>query len=206
VSEILSIFAVLTLLTFIILVHEMGHAVAGLAFGLEIDEIRVGFPKIMGFKIFGIPVSIGLIPLFGVARIEINDIHWLKKAIVAIAGPLSNFVFAFFAYALAGTEVLTLMVSQDFLVVPTAIALVQNTPLPFSDLSNGTQSLTGILVITGDINIILAVFNLFPVPILDGGRVFFAVAEGIFGNWVEKVHTFLIPISVVALIAWFWFR
>ncbi len=58
------------LLNVIILVHELGHAASAALVGADTDSITLGFSTLFTVPLFGIPVKVGLIPLFGVARIS----------------------------------------------------------------------------------------------------------------------------------------
>lgn len=98
-------------------------------------------------------------------------------SLVALAGPLSNIIMA--ALAMVTYRVLTL-----FLLPPTVLIVAQ---------------IILINVFAG-VNLNLAVFNLLPIPPLDGSRIFASVLPARFVNTMEYYSRY-VTIGLVALIA-----
>ena len=122
-------------------------------------------------------------PLIGWARpVPVNERnlrHWRRDGLlVAAAGPLSNLVLSVaFAGMLAGlSRVNTLFPSAAFVEVTQAGFKVME-PLV-------TMAIVGI-----QLNIILAFFNLIPIPPLDGGRVAMSLFPGI-ANYLAALERY----------------
>lgn len=126
---------VATLLLFVIVVlHELGHSFAARHYGVQVRQIV-------------------LLPLGGVAQLEqIPEKAW-QEFVIAIAGPLVNFVLAALLFPLLGA----------FNASPGGLfAALQN-------LRTGSgAALLAYLYVT---NLFLGIFNLIPAFPLDGGRV-----------------------------------
>jgi regulator of sigma E protease len=57
-----------------------------------------------------------------------------------------------------------------------------------------------VLTIAGDLSVVLALFNLLPIPALDGGRLAFLVVEGVRGRPVDPEKEGLVHLTGFALI------
>jgi membrane-associated protease RseP (regulator of RpoE activity) len=200
---ILAAIAIWSLLTVLILIHEIGHALAGKMLGVPATQITVGLPAIFTVKIKGLPISFGLIPLIGSARIDDTGKHWLIKLTVAIAGPAISFATACISYAVAGSEYILEAFRNGFWIWGIVKAFWYDTDFPIPDAASVeiSLSMTAILMFA-NINLVLAVLNMLPVPILDGGRVLFALIEGVTGKWLVKYQPALIGISFWILMVW----
>jgi Zn-dependent protease/predicted transcriptional regulator len=116
-----------------VVLHEFGHALTARRFGFKTKDII-------------------LLPIGGVARFEELPENPKQEFLVAIAGPMVNFLIAFLLYLLIGPAVHSLLDSS----------------ITSIDASN---FLTQLLVI----NLLLGLFNLIPAFPMDGGRIFRAV-------------------------------
>ena len=65
------------------IIHELGHLIVGLALGLKPESIKL-MP-------YGLSISFKLIPKDYNKQIEKGNLLELKKILVALAGPLTNF-------------------------------------------------------------------------------------------------------------------
>ncbi|MCD4652075.1 MAG: RIP metalloprotease RseP, partial [Candidatus Cloacimonetes bacterium] len=112
----LSILLVILALSVIITVHEFGHFIAALLFGVTVERFSIGFgPRLFTFTIKGIEFRISLILLGGYVKMkgEYNgDEHtgesgeflskrWWQKALIAFNGPFVNFLFAILLFILS---------------------------------------------------------------------------------------------------------
>lgn len=113
--------------------------------------------------------------------------HPRRYALMSLAGPCANIVLAIVAFVallvFVKSDVLVLsgMRSFDMLVLPPDE--IQNTPL---------GALARVLSVMFSLNVILAIFNLLPVPPLDGA----AVVEGF---WPQQVGTLMAKVRETPL-------
>lgn len=138
-----------------ITIHELAHGAAAIALGdrTPIEEghmtpnplVHMGFFSIIMLVVAGI--SWGAMP--------VNPSRLRGKygsAIVAVAGPMSNLLLALIAVAGVGF-------------------FLRHTHTPFSSLALEQQNLIEFFWVFGQKNVALALFNLIPVPPLDGYRI-----------------------------------
>ncbi len=106
-STAISIIAALALLSLLVMIHELGHYLAGRALGFSILEFSIGMgPKLIKKKDKrGTEFSLRAFPIGGMCRFEGEDENvvneksfnaqkvW-KRIVVVLAGPLTNLVFA----------------------------------------------------------------------------------------------------------------
>lgn len=131
--QIIYIIAALLLLSFIVMVHEFGHYLAGRLCGIGIVEFAVGMgPKIIGWERKGIKYSLRAIPIGGfcsfVGEDEENSAPnamnrmpvWKRIATVA-SGPIMNFVLAYLVAVI-------LMISYANVLMPRIDAVVDDMP------------------------------------------------------------------------------
>jgi len=134
-NAILGVFATVAIILALfvcVVLHEFGHSLVAQRLGIEVRDIT-------------------LLPIGGVARLQILPEKPVDEIKIAVAGPLVNVVLApiFFALAFAfGVDLSS----------PPGLAAAQ-------------QSLGGALFYLGVVNVLLVVFNLIPAFPLDGGRV-----------------------------------
>jgi regulator of sigma E protease len=111
-----NIVSVVILLGVLIFVHELGHFLLAKYLGVGVLKFSLGFgPKLIGRKIGETEYMISLVPLGGYVKLlgesDTDDVlpqdekrsfvkqHVLKKIAIVVAGPLFNFLFAIFAFA-----------------------------------------------------------------------------------------------------------
>ncbi|MEO7386343.1 MAG: site-2 protease family protein [Gammaproteobacteria bacterium] len=145
---------------FAITLHELSHGWVARHYGDRTAEMlgRLTVNPLKHIDPVGsiaVPVALSLmnLPLFGWAKpVPVNprNLRHPKRhmVLVAAAGPASNFAMALF-WSLA-------------------LALVLHLPLPFGAGRTFLMSMTQIGI---TFNVLLAIFNLIPIPPLDGGRV-----------------------------------
>lgn len=105
----LSIIAALLVLSLLVMIHELGHFLAGRALGFSILEFAIGMgPVLWKTTKNGIQYSVRALPIGGMCRFngedeKISDARsfylekvW-KRIVVVLAGPLTNLLFAFLA-------------------------------------------------------------------------------------------------------------
>lgn len=183
------IFSIIILI-FSIVIHEVSHAYSALFLGDKTAKYagRLTLNPIAHMELFGsviVPVLTSLLPggvTFGWAKPVPVNTYNLKfgkwgEAIVAFAGPFSNITIA-----LLGSLFIRLGMSGALAIPEASIQLL-------------------ILIVL--INMILAIFNLVPLPPLDGSKILFALLPPhlrYIREFIER-HT-LIIILVFIFILW----
>jgi len=171
--------------------HEAMHAFMGYWLGddtakregrLTLNPIK----HIDPFLTLLLPIMLALIgaPIFGGAKPvpfnpdRVRYEEW-GAALVALAGPLTNLLIAFVAYGIA------VLIGQPV------------------DLFSGPQDLTGLIIQTiVFVNLGFFVFNILPIPPLDGSRVLYALAPEFIRRIMEVIERFgIIFIFALVLLA-----
>jgi regulator of sigma E protease len=199
----MSTILVVLLIGLLILIHEAGHYFGALWMGIPVRRFAIGFgPKLASLSRGGTEFALCAIPLGGyvLPAIEHED-DWFnvpvgKRLVFLLGGPLANILFAVPLFALLNTVTEGLLL-YGLLVAPwlqTAaftLTIAMAIPMLFIDpsqlsgvvgiVSQG-QQMVGLSAAQGlmfaiAISLNLAVFNLLPIPILDGGKILLAIAE-----------------------------
>ncbi len=105
-----SFFVVFVGLSFLILIHELGHFAAAKFFGMQVDEFGIGFPpRLFSRSWGGTRYSVNSLPLGGFVKLrgELDDAGmgsfvrapaW-KRAVVLVAGVVMNFLAGWFIFS-----------------------------------------------------------------------------------------------------------
>ncbi len=165
--NLLYIVIAILLLCFIILIHELGHYIAGRLCGIGIVEFAIGFgPKIAHWERKGIQYSIRALPLGGFCQFvgedeanaapnAMNRQPVWKRLITVLAGPAMNLVLAFLAgiilylgfaihiYPQVDSLVADMPAAESQLEVGDVIIAANGTEIPFDD--TGTETLRAII-------------------------------------------------------------
>lgn len=176
---------VLVVILFSMTLHEMMHAFVGYWLGddtakmsgrLSLNPLK----HIDPFLTIVLPVSLAIagLPIFGGAKpvpFNPHNVRWGEwgAALIALAGPLTNFIIAFVAY---GVWVL------------------------FGSIGDGLWMQIIVTVVT--VNLGFFVFNLIPIPPLDGSRVLYALAPDFFKRGMEYIERYgIILVFILILVA-----
>ena len=165
--NLLYIVIAILLLCFIILIHELGHYIAGRLCGIGIVEFAIGFgPKIAHWERKGIQYSIRALPLGGFCQFvgedeanaapnAMNRQPVWKRLITVLAGPAMNLVLAFLAgiilylgfaihiYPQVDSLIADMPAAESQLEVGDVIIAANGTEIPFDD--TGTETLRAII-------------------------------------------------------------
>ena len=156
------LFIAFTVLLFSLTVHEMAHAWTADRLGDPTARLlgRVSFNPLVhadpiGTVLFPLLAMIGGVPLIGWAKPVPVNIKRLRNdrrdyVLVAAAGPASNLALSFLAAAV--------------------LAMVPVSPVTIGE-PNVSAPIATLLSRAVQINLLLAVFNMIPIPPLDGGNV-----------------------------------
>ena len=174
---ILEIIIVLTVILLSMTIHEAMHAFMGHVLGdntakeegrLTLNPIRhidpvmtILLPLIM--VVLHAPVFGGAKPVpFNPNRVRFGD--W-GAALVALSGPITNLVIAFIAF---GVGVFSGVINNAGSVQPTIFGLIISTAV--------------------SVNLGFFVFNMLPIPPLDGSRILYAVAPNSVRSVMQKIE------------------
>ena len=209
----------LLIIGLLILIHELGHFIAARAVGVAVDVFSVGFgPALWKKRIRGTEYRVSLVPLGGYVLPAVKDEHEYflipinKRIIFSLGGPAANLAVILLLFAIlnavqsglsaAGIIIQPLIQTAD---------LTQRILTAFMNLFTKPGSISGIVGILHDggrfiggdgtnavklaiiISANLAIFNLLPLPVLDGGKILFCILEKI----SIRLRTLFVPIMVV---------
>ncbi|MFJ7855517.1 site-2 protease family protein [Peribacillus frigoritolerans] len=188
----------------IITLHEMGHFLAAKAFKVPVSVFSVGVgPKLFLFNWKNTTFIYKMIPLMGYVKPNIaveEKLPLLFQCIFYLAGIFVNIVCFFIGLTIyfvqQGQSIIGSfeIVYYKFIeVIPKFFSIIAN--LKFSDVvtpEHDIENSIGVYISMADlaqefwigfavINIMLALFNMLPIPVLDGGRVVLVVLTSILG-------------------------
>jgi len=190
-------------------IHESAHALTSYWFGddtgrlqgrislnpmAHIDPIGTILIPLMGF----LSVAQGLPPLIGWAKpVETNPLRWRNKDIanisVSAAGPISNFLLALTFFIVMKFMLLSGMVQQAYIEPFTFIKPVEGQP----DWMLPVCTFLSLMLM---VNVGLAIFNLIPIPPLDGSH----VLETLLPDSLKDVYNQIRPYSWIILLGLLW--
>lgn len=218
-----SLLFIVLMLNGIIAIHECGHLFAAKLFGIAAPRFVVGLgPQLLSTTYGSTTYSLGMIPLGGYVEIagmsskqEItipkeqlfsSKPYW-QKALVIVAGIISNIILAFLLFFIGATVALQDQgarllhtIYSGLIFSCTAIingcgaffswlkrpGRLQGVEGPLSIVQGMHSSLqtgtTTLLFAVGSISLQVALFNLLPLPILDGGRLVIVTLESMYGK------------------------
>lgn len=191
----------LSVILFAISFHESAHAYAALRFGdtTARDLGRISLNPIRHLDPFGsvlLPLAMYILSsgrmIFGAAKpTPVNLANTrnprLANLVVSAAGPVSNFFLASLALAaLVGIR------SAAPAAIPDLLSAIQGERFAAGALA----PLTYVLFQFAIVNVVLGVFNLIPIPPLDGSGVVISV----FGGSVARLYATMAPFGFIVLI------
>jgi Zn-dependent protease len=179
-----------------IVFHEVAHGWVAFRLG-DPTAARMGrltlnpisHIDLFGTVIFPLLLIVAHAPfLFGYAKpvpVNFQNLRNPKKDMiwVALAGPATNIILAFVSFLF-----LKILVSMD---LPRDGSLVSTIVIPLIYMLRASAS----------INIVLAVFNTFPIPPLDGGRVLVGLLPEPYSTTVARVEPYGFLIILVLLMS-----
>lgn len=179
--DIAQVFIAFIVLLFSLTVHESAHAWTADRLGDPTARLlgRVSLnpmvhADLIGTIVFPLLAMVGGVPLIGWAKpvpVMVSRLRRKRRdyVFVAAAGPASNLVMA-----VAAALLLNLVVR-----------------LPIETLSTSTWApILRLLVQAMQINVLLAVFNMIPIPPLDGGNVLSGLLPGTFAPLFDRLRPY----------------
>lgn len=206
----------------IIFVHESGHYIAARRKGIPVAIFSVGFgPRLWGLRKGDTDYRISMIPLGGYVMPklkELEDLHRIpvnRRIAFSLGGPLANIVFATILLSIHNAIHSGITLTNILLLPPVqTVSVIISMLVSFTTLVTDPGNMSGVAgmatsggsMISGGIgplitfmilvNLNLAIFNLLPLPVLDGGKIMMAILEKV----SIKTRKAQIPITVASLI------
>jgi regulator of sigma E protease len=204
-SQIRSVLFAILGLSLIIIVHESGHFLMCKLFDVKTPVFSVGFgPVLAHYKANNTTFQLAALPLGGYVAIDPASLAtktYLQKIIINIAGITFNIIFALllliYLMWLTGTpnSVINGILTTYQLLTRMARAMFgmwqpeQRSQImgPIGIVSSTTETQNSnpnifMLWWLALINLNVALFNLLPIPLLDGGHIMLDTIEGIYGK------------------------
>jgi regulator of sigma E protease len=218
----MSYLGVILLLGVLILIHEAGHLIAAKGTGIPVESFAVGFgPKIWARRWGLTEYSLRAFPLGGfvlpaVQEDEFRAIPFRKRLVFFVGGPLANLVAAVPLFALLNRSEEGFSAYGTFVAPFRQVAVTCWQLLSFlPSLMAHPKALSGVvgIVVEGgqaahagkllevaiSLTVSLAVLNLLPIPVLDGGQILLGTLEEIFPRAV-KLRAPLTVLGMLALV------
>jgi regulator of sigma E protease len=195
---------IVVLLSLLVLLHELGHLGAAKAMGIPIAAFSVGLgPRLWSFRRGGTEYSLRLLPLGGFVLPDAESfedfqaIPLRRRLAYFLGGPLANLAVALPLFALLngaprGASFLSLLFAPFGQVAKLIGQFVTSLPHLFAH-PESLSGVVGIVVMGGraasgghtlevaiELTVSLAVLNLLPIPVLDGGQVVMSCLEKVF--------------------------
>lgn len=171
-------------LNFIVLIHELGHFIFCKLFQVSTPVFSIGFdPKLISYKLGQTTFQLGLIPIGGYVSInslELNLLPFKKHLLILFAGILFNLLLSLFLflYLFAKSKRGSLVYLKNENDLNQSLSFVGIINLLGSAFS---LNLDKFLYFVSLVSLNIAIFNLLPIPFLDGGQIFLLISEKIFG-------------------------
>ncbi|MHC5079481.1 MAG: site-2 protease family protein [Planctomycetota bacterium] len=206
----------------LIFAHELGHLLVGLKCGIPISRFSIGFgPRVWGFKRKGVEYRVSALPLGGYVLPEIKDLEAyfripaVKRVLFAVGGPLFNFLlpvplFVGFNLIVGGLSFRGVFIDPFIQTAELILQVLASIPQLFTHTS-AIAGPVGVVAQGGKyvalsggkafyfaafLSVNFAIFNLLPVPILDGGKILFSLLEKI----VPRSTRFYMPATIASVV------
>jgi regulator of sigma E protease len=214
---------VVATLALLILIHEAGHFVAARWAGVPVKTFSIGFgPRLWSWRRGETDYCISAIPLGGYVMLAIEDeqdffrVPLGKRILFALGGPLANILLTVLLLTLlsilgGAANAYDILVSPLLRTWDMTVQLL-NAVGELLTHPNHVSGLVGIVAYGGKaigsdwarvlqfaafLSLNLAVFNLLPIPVLDGGRIVLGFLEKIHPKAIQWVY---MPLCVIGLV------
>lgn len=221
----LTILVTVIILNVVVILHELGHYWAARLYKVTAESFSVGFgPEIIGHTDKnGTRWKLSWVPLGGYVKMRSDDetgmgmigiVPWRGFALITVAGCLVNYLSAWaFLIVTTGQPWIIFRLTELSIaslpsgVVDTVIAPGTDStlagPIGIVDLLSGDPKL--LIAAFPVISLSLAIINMIPIPLLDGGHLVFGSIEHLrgkqFGDKATFALTFASLFAVLGLFA-----
>ena len=213
---------IVLLLAVLILIHELGHFLAAKWLGIPVARFSIGFgPKLWGWRWGETEYWLSPIPLGGYVLPAVADereffqIPWVKRLLFSLGGPAANLALP--VVLLMGMNAAAGDVSLYGIFVAPVVQtgeLLGRIVAALPQLFARPDSLSGVVgivamggeVVASDLtkalqftillSINFAVFNLLPIPVLDGGKILLYLLERVY----PKAVRLYVPLTILGLV------
>ena len=216
----MSYLGILALLSLLIVIHELGHLAAAKLARIPVAGFSVGFgPKLWTRRWGQVEYSLRALPLGGFVRLAVTDEEELraiplrKRLAFFLGGPLANLLAALPLLSILnvtarGWSFYQLVIAPFRQIAATCWQILG----VLANLPSRPEALSGVIgiVVEGgrlaqggrgleiaiSLSVSLAVFNLLPIPVLDGGQITMACLEEAFPRFAKL----RVPLTLLGMI------
>jgi len=218
---------IFTMIMFLVIIfHELGHYLVGKYCKIKIDEFSAG----IGFTIFKKKINntlfcLRVLPIGGYVKRDVDDynkLSLLKKCIFILGGVSVNILLIIITMSLFHKEgfIAGFLYSFKFMYLGVHYLFTNISLLDIiKDTSIDKQYVGYKYIITSEsftnykiiincfirMNLVVAIFNLLPIPILDGGRILVEIVKCILNklkvskNIIDNAEIFSYVVSAIIL-------
>lgn len=189
----MSVLLGLLVLGLLVTIHELGHLLAAKAAGMAVPAFSVGFGPVLFSRTWkGTDYRLSAIPLGGYVLLDPEDESFQRSSVLArigffFAGPAANFLLAGILFIAIGHPEMFLATLQDLgdvlyglfsgqIGVNNLSGPVGIVRMAGASAAHGVQTLCAFIAF---LSMNLAILNLLPLPVLDGGQILIALVEGL---------------------------
>lgn len=208
----MALIAFLLVITPVVVIHEAGHMWAAKSVGIPVTRFSVGFGKtLFNFTYKGTEYCWKLLPFGGYVQFYTDDVdqtQWYQHSkwarfLTVIAGPLANFVLTYALFYIVALiqgapfwhafiaafhifgEIMILLLGAvgDLFTGQTPVSDLAG-PVGIAEIAGEavTQGAEPIIMLIALLSINIGLFNLLPIPALDGGQLFILGIETVSGR------------------------
>ncbi len=196
-------------LSFVIVIHEFGHFIACKLFGIATPVFSIGFgPRLIGYKIGSTLFQIAAFPLGGyvaIATAQLDAQPYVVKAIILLAGIAINFLFAYLVFTFFRLRKINVreMMQQTAEHADKGVM----GPIGIIALMSYSVSLSfnHFLLLLGGLSFSIGMFNLLPIPFLDGGQLALYTIEAITGPISDGAYNITMLIFFILFLLFIFF-
>lgn len=179
-KKISNIFIGIFVISCIIIIHELGHFFWCKVFGIPTHVFSIGFgPRLVGIRLWNTLFQIALLPIGGYVSMDTKALalapYW-QKMVIILGGIANNFILAFgilwFLYgnSTSAIKFFNQLFTRSLAFITGITRTGQSELLSFVHGTHLTLHTQRFLLFLASINIELALFNMLPIPMLDGGH------------------------------------